>query len=125
MREEEEGFAEPSKQALLVCAGAAGMRQYPAPTPCLRPNHPTAGHPLVLTELKLIPTAGILTKGSHGNEALLFKKKKKLFCNIKGLAGYTSFSLTHFHYKQEQLIICIFKMTFANYLDLSKESHHR
>lgn len=67
MKEEEEGLAEPRKQALLVCA----------PTPCLRPNRLTAGHPLVLAELKLIPTAGILTKGSHGNKALLQKKKKK------------------------------------------------
>lgn len=47
------------------------------PQPCLRPHRPTAGHSLVLEELKLIPTAGILTKGSHGNKALLQKKKKK------------------------------------------------
>ena len=79
MREKEEGLAEPRKQALLVCAGAAGMCEYPAPTPCLRPNRPTAGHPLVLAELKLIPTAGILTKGSHGNKALLGGEEKKGF----------------------------------------------
>lgn len=33
MREEEEGLAEPRNQALLVCAEAEGVCEYPAPSP--------------------------------------------------------------------------------------------
>lgn len=58
------------RQALLAVQALCNTL---IPPPCLRPQHPTSGDPLPLVELTQIPAAGIFTKGSHGNTALLPK----------------------------------------------------